>query len=624
MLLLLRRRLAGALLLILIAAALLTSCRGGNEQSDLMPEIAENLSPMKIDTPQDQGALYEITQQASPEGGAVLCCSGLYDECRLLLLSGEQDSRGEVSSYTAQLLDLRGGEKEELASFDRIQTSGISSDGTEGIQVLSCDPLIVFDSRCGILYRPDSPSGKAVILPAYLSNAVPCWMNGRLWLSSDRGIVYEVTREGEIRVSWTLPCEFGAFTPVVCGCEGRLSFATYSRRDPSLQVYVDVDPDLGESEYYLSDINPSRFTVCDGERLLGSSFRAKPVISVCDPSEHIKREMELPEEVLSLIDGSSSADETGSFLAYSTFPRSLYGDWCCWALSDDAGRPVHIYLWDTSSCRAVKWEPPSRSEYSAPETIDYDSLTDKASKLEDRYGVRILIGDNVPAEFSDYTAESCTDNAAIDGSLSVLENVLSLYPDTYFTRLKGGYYRDIAFYLTGALHPLDASSNISNASAFATESNGTMQLAFDLYDDLSPDTVIHELTHAADYRFAGEDLLNENEWNSMNPEGFSYYYSYINESGESYETAGSPDNTAVSGCPADDVWFIDPYSKTYPMEDRARLMETLLSGRTPYSGCFRGQHMQEKLSYYFRFLRETLDDGSWPASTSWEEALSGY
>ena len=215
MLLLLRRRLAGALLLILIAAALLTSCRGGNEQSDLMPEIAENLSPMKIDTPQDPGALYEITQQASPEGGAVLCCSGLYDECRLLLLSGEQDSRGEVFSYTAQLLDLRGGEKEELASFNRIQTSGISSDGTEGIQVLSCDPLIVFDSRCGILYRPDSPSGKAVILPAYLSNAVPCWMNGRLWLSSDRGIVYEVTREGEIRVSWTLPCEFGAFTPVV-------------------------------------------------------------------------------------------------------------------------------------------------------------------------------------------------------------------------------------------------------------------------------------------------------------------------------------------------------------------------------------------------------------------------
>ena len=151
-----------------------------------------------------------------------------------------------------------------------------------------------------------------------------------------------ITGEGEIRVSWTLPCEFGAFTPVVCGHEGRLSFATCSRRDPSLQVYVDVDPVSGGSDYYLSDINPSRFTVTDEGRLLGSSFRTKPLVSVCDLSEHVKREMELPEEVLSLIDGSSSPNETGSFLAFSTFPRSLCGDWCCWALCDDAGRPEHI------------------------------------------------------------------------------------------------------------------------------------------------------------------------------------------------------------------------------------------------------------------------------------------
>lgn len=616
-----KRRRIGALFLIIMSALLMVSCGRGNEQSDVIQEITENLSSMKVDTAKDQGALYEITQLTSPENNAVLCCAGLYDESRLLLIAADPDSQGVVSSYTAQLLDLLSGEKEKLASFDRAQVKDRRSDGTEGLSVISCDPLIVFDSRGGVLYRPGAPADR-VILPAFLSDAVPYYMSGRLWLSSARGIVYEVSENGELRVSWTLPCEFGAFTPVICGHEGRLSFATYSRRDPSLQVYVDVDPEKGGSEYYLSDINPSRFTVTDGGRILGSTFRTNPVVSVCDPSEHVKREMELPNEVLSLIGAGSSPGGTDSFLAFCTFPRSLCKDWCLWALCDDAGRPVHIYLWDTSSCRAVKWESPSISEYNAPETTDYGSLTEKAEKLEDRYGVRILIGANVPAEFSDYTAETCTDSAVIDGSLSVLENVLSLYPDTYFTQLKGGYYRNIAIYLTGALHPLDVSSNISNASAFATESGGTMQLAFDLGDDLSPDTVIHELTHAADYRFAGEELLDEDEWNSMNPEGFSYYYSYINDKGESYETAGSLENTAVSGCPADDVWFIDPYSKTYPMEDRARLMETLLSGRTPYSGCFQGRHIQEKLSFYFRFLRETLDDGSWPARTSWEDALS--
>ena len=619
------RRHTGAVLCILITAAamLLSSC-GGGSQTPGKREALSNLSSMQIATGAGQGALYEITQPAGAERGGDLCCVGLYDETHVLLLNADRDSGNTVTGYTTQLLDLCSSEKEDLLSFDRIEVPGGSSDGTESLSLLSCDPLIVYDSAGGILYQPGR-SAKTVILPDYLGNAVPGWQDGHLWLSSDRGILCEVTQEGDLRTAWTLPCEYGAFTPVVCGHSGRLSFATYSRRDPSLQVYVDVDPVLGESEYYLSDINPSRFTVAQDGLLLGSSFRTVPAVSVCDRNKHVKKELELPAEILALINADDSAVSPGSensFLAFSTFPLSLCGDWCCWSLNDDRGRPVHIYLWDTASCRSVDWKIPSVSEYTAPEITDYGTLTEKAGELEDKYGIRILLGTNIPTEFSDYSAEPFTDPAAIEGSLSVLENVLSLYPPNYFTKLKGNYYRNIVFYLTGALRPLNAGSNISNAGAFATESGGTMQLAFDLYDDLSPDTVIHELTHAADYRFAGEGLLDEDAWNSMNPEGFSYYFAYIDENGQSYETAGSADNTAVSGCPADEVWFIDPYSKTYPMEDRARLMETLLSGRTPYSGCFKGRHMQEKLSFYFRFLRETLGDDSWPEQTSWEEALS--
>ena len=167
MILLIRRRLAGALFCILLTAALMVSCRGGNEQSDRMREITETLSPMKVDIPKDQGSLYEITQLASPRDDAELCCAGLYDESSLLLLYLIPGSRGAVSSYSAQLLDLSNGEKQTLASFDRTEAPGHSSDGTEGLLVLSCDPLIVFDSCSGILYRPGSSAG-SVILPSYL------------------------------------------------------------------------------------------------------------------------------------------------------------------------------------------------------------------------------------------------------------------------------------------------------------------------------------------------------------------------------------------------------------------------------------------------------------------------
>ena len=107
----------------------------------------------------------------------------------------------------------------------------------------------------------------------------------------------------------------------------------------------------------------------------------------------------------------------------------------------------------------------------------------------------------------------------------------------------------------------------------------------------------------------------------MNPAGFSYYNSYIDENGESYEFSGSKAYTAEGGAPDDEIYFIDAYSKTYSMEDRARLMESLLTGADPlinYGGC---PHIQEKLAYYARFLRQNLDDGTWPARTEWEEAL---
>lgn len=130
-----RRRVTGALFLTVLSAFFMISCGSGNGQSALLRRIGENLSPMKVDIPADQGALYEITQLTSPGDNSVLCCAGLYDESRLLLITGNPDSQDGVTSYTAQLLDLSDGKKEELASFERTQAAGRLTDGTEGLSV---------------------------------------------------------------------------------------------------------------------------------------------------------------------------------------------------------------------------------------------------------------------------------------------------------------------------------------------------------------------------------------------------------------------------------------------------------------------------------------------------------
>lgn len=618
-----RRRSGAVLLIILIAAAMcLASCRGADTGSSGKKEAVSFLQPCRMKS--SDGNIYDITQLIpEKEESGVLCTYGFFDETRLLLLRGTYGEDGAVSEYTAQFLDLCNGETSLLTKFVRAGSLQEESDGTQDLEILCSDPLVIHDSMNGILYRPGSGAGP-FILPRWLRDSVPFWFRDRLWIASDRGIIYEITGDGILNAAWTLPSAYKSIDPVVYGHDGFLTFITSSLQDPSARIYADVNPADGESRFYYSDLNPARFSVFSEGLLLGSSFRTTPKVSVCDPDARTKKEIELPEEIRSLIEGNMiapSQDDDGGFVAFRTVPLSLCSDWSSFMLSDISGRPRHIYLWDTASCGTTVWSGPSESEYTAPSEEDYGRLSRMADDLEAKYGVKIVLGSNVPTEFADYSADPVTDPDIIEGSLSVLDNVLSLYPEGYFTALKGSYYRDIVLYMAGEMRPLNAGSNISNAGAFATESGGLMQIAFDLYGDISPSIVVHELTHAADYRFAGEGLLDEDDWNAMNPGGFSYYLAYIDENGESYETSGSEEYTAQGGSPADEVYFIDPYSKTFPMEDRARLMENLMSGRSPYADCFSGVHVQEKLSFYFRFLRETLDDGTWPSLTTWEEAL---
>lgn len=618
-----RRKSFALLLLILTAAAiLLASCRGSDAETSDKKEMISFLKPYQIKG--SDGDLFDLTQLLKEaDKSESLCTYGFYDDTRLLLLWGSVRDGGEVCEYSARLLDLRDAGMSDLATFERAGSLAEDSDGTQGLEILSCDPLVVYDSVNGVLYRPGAKAS-SFVLPKWLCDAVPCWLSGRLWLSSDRGIIYEITEEGTLKTAWALPFNYKSMDPVIYGRSGFLTFTTASLKDPASRIYLDVDPVSSESRFYHSDQAPAAFSAFSRGLLLGSSFRAAPKISVCDPGSHTKKELELPQEIRSLIEGnlfSASVDDDGGFVAFRTAPLSLCGDWCSFMLADSSGRPKRIYLWDTASSSSGSWRGPSESPYEAPEPEDYGELSRKAGELESKYGVKIVLGHNNPTEFSDYSAKPITDSAFIEGTLSVLDNVLSLYPEGYFTALKGNYYRDIVLYLTGELMPLNTYNNISNAGAFATESDGLMQIALDLCGDITPPMVVHELTHAADYRFAGEGLLSEDSWNAMNPEGFFYYYAYIDENGESYETSGSSANTAQGGSPADEVYFIDPYSKTFPMEDRARLMENILSGKSPYAGCFSGRHIQEKLSFYFRFLRDTLGDENWPPLTKWEEAL---
>lgn len=612
--------------LITVAAALsfallLSSCRPGAEPQGARQKALSFLSSCRVETAGQSGGLYDLTALSSDKE-RTLCAYGVYDETHILLLTAEDrpafgpDSKGPA--YTADLLDLTDGSRRELVSFECAGTLNGFSDGTQFLEIISAQPLVVYDSLNGMLYAPRmTPS--SLVLPGWLNGASVHCLGGKLYLSSERGFLYDTSPDGELHAVWRLPHTFHTFTPVKSGHEGVLTFSTRTFGEDTGEVLVDIDPVSGESRYYRSSLSQERF-LSDSEGLvLASSFDREPLLTVCDPAASSQKTLHLPERITERLSGN--AEGTGSFVSLQTAPRSLGSGWCCWSLSDGNGRPESLYLWDTLSASASGWEAPSQTDWAGPSPEEYGEISRRAAQLEEQYGVTIVLGRNVPLTFSDYSASPETSPDLMDGTLSVLENVLSRYPAQYFDALKGTYYREIVFYLTGDLAPLDQTANISNAGAFATERDGLCQIALNLLSDPDASMVIHELTHAADYRFAGQALWDEDAWNAMNPPGFSYYNSYIDEQGESYEYSGSSDHTADAGGPADEVYFIDAYSKTFGMEDRARLMENLMVSGSPYAEFYRGKHLQEKLSYYFRFLRDTLSDESWPPATEWEEAL---
>lgn len=256
----------------------------------------------------------------------------------------------------------------------------------------------------------------------------------------------------------------------------------------------------------------------------------------------------------------------------------------------------------------------------APPTVE--SARRAAQQLSDKYKIRILCGDDVPLSYADYTVGILEDPDKIDAALHELDSTLSIYPPEFFATVKEGYCDSITICLAKDLYAA-SDAFIESANAFTTVEDGTIWLVLNAESNLRRGTLIHELTHVTDYRLLGMNQMEESEWNLLNPPSFSYYNAYLDESGTDLRISGSREYTAPAEEKADRIWFIDPYSKTFAMEDRARLMETLLQDPQDSSAkkSFSSPHIQAKLRFYFYTLRQAFENGRWPEETVWEAAL---
>lgn len=283
--------------------------------------------------------------------------------------------------------------------------------------------------------------------------------------------------------------------------------------------------------------------------------------------------------------------------------------WLVWDLTTESSKT------GDETNYVYQWQNPDN-----PEQEVLLKLQSRAAELGKKYGVDIYLGEAVkdcPKDIYEYKVSN--NIIRIEKMLNLLEQALEKYPEGMLAQLENDGYGDsrLQIYLAGEIIPVDETG--INSIGIQGTIDGITFLVLDIncFGDLE-NTIYHEIFHAIENHLnANPDAYFDYEiWDGLNPEGFFYDLDYkINEQSEDY--AYTIDDTEH------EIYFVDVYSKSFPNEDRARIIEyAMLEDGDKRKNNIKESRIQAKLKYICEQVRKGFDTTGWPEKTSWEKALN--
>lgn len=309
--------------------------------------------------------------------------------------------------------------------------------------------------------------------------------------------------------------------------------------------------------------------------------------------------------------------EEGSLLAFYECPANVYYA----VLSPDGGTAV-LQLEGTDFYR-IDAAAPEKAAMGWPGWIGNGESAEACAKgLEQRYPVSIYIGEDAVYPFQDFAVLPLTENDTILEALQQVERVLEAFPEGFLEELLTGEMKQMHIYITGQIIGDTARGSTSNPIAFAYPDYFS-ETQYIVLDGRSPELIItnmsHELMHAIDTYITdhiNDDFSGFIDWEEYQPADFWYNYSYQDEQGMDYS-----DTMYTFYDENHETYFIDSYSKTFDIEDRARIFENLFTagteGRTLDE--YAGTPLMRKAEYLSEVIREAFT--SVKDETVWESAL---
>ncbi len=179
------------------------------------------------------------------------------------------------------------------------------------------------------------------------------------------------------------------------------------------------------------------------------------------------------------------------------------------------------------------------------------------------------------------------------------QEILAQYPDGMLREAYGETHKGLRIYLCGTLYGV-TDGGLANAGGVTTDSDGYILIALDCTDALAYN-LPHELSHAFDRRIEHVSEQTGSDWMRLWEQATEIADPYAESySGYEYLTEYTWEQEQDS----ERVWFIDGYSRTFPTEDRARILENLCNPDGQIGVYLQCPHLKEKAQLYCRILRE--------------------
>lgn len=317
--------------------------------------------------------------------------------------------------------------------------------------------------------------------------------------------------------------------------------------------------------------------------------------------------LELPDESGS-IPGMTLLDSGDVLLKYQDYENGEQGLYL-WAASENSGQLE-------AGVEIITLEDFAREN------------TELAREIGAAYGLNVYIrGEG--ASFIDlvYQGEPQRDELRLRTSLDDLKRFLAILPPGMTREALVLPYTSLGVYLSGAIHQLH-SGGIQSPAGFVSNFGNERYLAVNTQDSQVYQNLAHEFMHVLEDRLwlvsnqDGTALLDG--WDRLGPEedeSHGFVYTYLSEDGYTFydDTWTAAAYSGQGGM--DRVWFIDAYSRTYPMEDRARVFEHLFLPSDHWLQPFRYPNLLLKARVLSALIREAFPSVREVENAFWEDAL---